>query len=200
MPVPTIQQCYSFMDEYAMLDNIRAHSLMVTRVAQVLVQGLTDSSKDNSPLPSTDLVLAGALLHDIAKTPCLENHCDHAKQGRDICLELGYPEVAEIVREHVILTEFSSKRYGTGYYLAKELVYYADKRVRHEEIVSLEERLEYILERYGNNDPIRHTLIRENFTKCQQLETYLFLSAEMKTDALQAAVDCYDFSALRSRK
>jgi len=95
------------MDEYAMLENIRAHSLMVARVAQVLHQRLADSSKTNSTVPSGDLVLAGALLHDIAKTPCLENRCDHARQGRDICLELGYPEVAEVVREHVILTEFS---------------------------------------------------------------------------------------------
>ena len=184
------------MDEHAMLDNIRAHSLMVTRVAQVLLQGLAESRKENSPLPSTELVLAGALLHDIAKTPCLENHCDHARQGRDICLELGYPEVAEIVREHVILTEFSSKRYGNGHFLAKELVYYADKRVRHEEVVSLEERLEYILERYGNNDPRRHTLIKENFSKCQQLETFLFLSAGMETDALQKAVNCHNFPTL----
>ena len=145
MPVPTIQQCYSLMDEYAMLDNIRAHSLMVARVAQVLHQRLADSPKTNSHLPSEDLVLAGALLHDIAKTPCLENRCDHARQGRDICLELGYPEVAEVVREHVILTEFSITRYDNGHFLAKELVYYADKRVRHDEIVSIEERLEYIL-------------------------------------------------------
>jgi len=179
-----------------MLDNIRAHSLMVTRVAQVLLQGLADSRKENSPLPSTELVLAGALLHDIAKTPCLENHCDHAKQGRDICLERGYSEVAEIVREHVILTEFSSKRYAKGYFLAKELVFYADKRVRHEEIVSLEERLEYILEHYGNNDPRRYTLIKENFSKCQQLETFLFFSAGMETDALQKVVNCRDFSVL----
>lgn len=183
------------MDEYAMLDNIRAHSLMVTRVAHVLLQGLTDARNKNSnaPLPATDLVLAGALLHDIAKTQCLQSRCDHAKQGRDICLELGYPEVAEIVREHVILTEFSSKRYGDGYFLAKELVYYADKRVRHEEIVSLEDRLEYILDRYGNNDLKRHTLIRENFTKCQQLETFIFLSTGMEKDALQEAVDLHDF-------
>jgi uncharacterized protein len=186
------------MDEYAMLDNIRAHSLMVTRVAQVLLEALANSTGTNITLPSGDLVVAGALLHDIAKTQCLENSCDHARQGRDICLELGYPEVAEIVREHVILTEFSPRRYSEGYFLAKELVYYADKRVRHDTIVSLEERLDYILERYGNNDPKRHNLIRKNFGKCQQLETFLFASAEMETDALQEIVTDNDFVALSS--
>jgi len=186
--IPTIQQCYSLMNEYAMLDNIRAHSIMVARVAQVLLQGLIDSPKEKSIVPSDKLVLAGALLHDIAKTPCLKNRCDHAKRGRDICLELGYPAVAEVVREHVVLTEFSIARYDKGYFLAKELVYYADKRVRHDEIVSIEERLEYILERYGNNDAKRHSLIRENFEQCRQLEMFIFSAIETTADSLQTAV------------
>ena len=176
------------MSEYAMLDNIRAHSIMVARVAQVLLQGLAESQKTNSNIPSDKLVLAGALLHDIAKTQCLKNRCDHAKHGRDICLELGYPTVAEVVLEHVILTEFSITRYGKGHFLAKELVYYADKRVRHDEIVSIEERLEYILEHYGNNDVNRYSIIRDNFEKCRQLETFLFSAIDSTADGLQKAV------------
>jgi uncharacterized protein len=197
MSIPSIQQCYSLMDEYEMLANIRAHSLMVTRVAALLLQELADSQKTQAPLPNTDLVLAGALLHDIAKTPCLDNRCNHALQGRDICLELGFPEVAEVVLEHVILTEFSPRRYESGQFLAKELVYYADKRVRHEEIVSLEERLDYILERYGNNDPERHTLIRENFHLCQQMQTFLFSSLTLQPEDLVSAVAHYHPPALR---
>lgn len=183
------------MDEYAMLDNIRAHSLVVTRVAQALLTALAESTKTTAALPAENLVVAGALLHDIAKTPCLENSCDHARQGRDICLELGYPEVAEVVREHVILANFSPKRYHRSHFLAKELVYYADKRVRHDEIVSLEERLDYILDIYGNNDPNRHSLIKENFDKCKQLETFLFFAAEMEADSLPIIVSDIEFSA-----
>lgn len=170
-----------------MLDNIRAHSTMVARVAHVLLQGLADSSNPPHPL-SKKLVLAGALLHDIAKTPCLKNHCDHAKHGRDICLELGYPEVAEVVREHVILMDFSLIRYDKGNFLAKEIVYYADKRVRHDEIVSLEERLEYILENYGNNDPKRHSLIKKNFDQCLLLENFLFSALKITTSDIKKAV------------
>lgn len=184
------------MDEYAMLDNIRAHSLMVVRVAAVLYERLADSHITQATIPSRDLVVAGALLHDIAKTPCLENRCEHAKQGRDICLELGYPEVAEVVLEHVMLSEFSVTRYQEGSFLAKELVYYADKRVRHDEIVSLNERLDYILENYGNNDPHRHKFIKENFLKCQELESSLFLFIGMEADTIQEAVASHDFPAL----
>jgi len=174
-----------------MLDNIRAHSIMVARVAHVLLQGLTSSSS-SSP-PSEELVVAGALLHDIAKTPCLKNRCDHARHGSDICLELGYPEVAEVVREHVILMNFSLTRYDKGNFLAKEIVYYADKRVRHDEIVTLDERLEYILENYGNNDPKRYSLIKENFDKCLQLEKFLFSAMELTTNDIQKAVTISPF-------
>ncbi len=175
------------MDEYDMLDNIRAHSIMVARVSQVLLLELAAS---NPPprVPSKKLVLAGALLHDIAKTPCLKEGCDHARKGRDLCLKHGYDEVAEVVREHVILTEYSPDRYTRGHFLAKEIVYYADKRVRHDEIVSLEQRLDYILEHYGNNDPARHALIRENFTKCQRLERFLFSAIALTPDAIAATV------------
>lgn len=173
-----------------MLDNIRAHSVMVARVAQVLLQELPNEQNEISPpLPATDLVITGALLHDIAKTPCLKSNCDHAKQGQKICLELGYPEVAEIVREHVIITQFSSKRYAAGHFFAKELVYYADKRVLHEAIVPLAERLEYILERYGNNNPERHALIKANFLKCQKLESYIFFATSITANDIRNAVD-----------
>jgi uncharacterized protein len=176
------------MGEYAMLDNIRAHSIMVARVAQVLLQRLADSPITNSSIPSDKLVLAGALLHDIAKTPCLESRCDHARHGRDICLKLGYPAVAEVVREHVILMEFSVARYEKGHFFAKELVYYADKRVRHDEIVSINERLDYILENYGKNDSKRCALIQDHFEKCRQLENFLFSAIEITADSLQKAV------------
>ncbi len=188
MSIPSSHTCYSLMDEYDMLDNIRAHSIMVARVSQVLLLELTISS--SSPrVPSKELVLAGALLHDIAKTPCLKERCDHAKKGRDICQQHGYAEVAEVVREHVMLTEFSPDRYTKGHFLAKEIVYYADKRVLHDEIVSLEQRLDYIIEYYGNNDPARHALIRENFTKCQELESFLFSTITSTPDIITEAAN-----------
>ncbi len=165
---------------------------MVARVAQVLLEALRNSTKNAAYLPPGKLVTAGALLHDIAKTQCLDSSCDHARLGRDICLELGYPEVAEVVREHVILTDFSPERYSKGSFLAKELVYYADKRVRHDEVVILAERLDYILEQYGNNDPIRHRFIKENFAQCKQLEHFLFSSAQMDINSLQEVVASSD--------
>lgn len=173
-----------------MLANIKAHSLVVAQVARTVVDGLARGKKNGSRLPDLDLVLSGALLHDIAKTQCLNNECDHARVGREICEGLGFPAIAEIVREHVILKDFPRKRLASGTFLAKEIVYYADKRVRHDEIVTLDQRLAYIIGRYGNNDPIRHDLIRENFRHCEELEEFLFAWLDFPPEDLADQVSC----------
>ena len=169
--IPSIDRCLSLMTEFAMLDNIRDHSIMVAQVAETLLAGMETLGDARPP---RDLVISGALLHDIAKTQCITDSCDHSKVGKDICIDLGYPEIGEIVREHVILASFTVGRYEKGIFLAKEIVYYADKRVLHDRVVSLDARLDYIIERYGNNDIARHALIRKNFRRCQELEALIF--------------------------
>ncbi|MGW8193997.1 MAG: HD domain-containing protein [Desulforhopalus sp.] len=172
--IPTINQCLEYIEQFEMLDNIRDHSFVVARVAETLVDGLQRTGKSTGPLPARDEVIAGALLHDIAKTICLKTDCLHAEAGRDICIQLGYPEVGEIVAEHVVLKNFADNLYRQGIFGAKEVVFYADKRVRHDQVVSLDGRLEYILERYGRGDPDREDRIRLNFHKTLELEKFLF--------------------------
>jgi len=174
MNIPNIAQCVAYMEEFAMYANIRDHSFMVAKAASALLEGLKRADRVESPLPPDDLVIAGALLHDIAKTLCLKENCRHAEVGQEICRDLGYPEVGEIVGEHVVLSDFSIDRYHRGIFTAGELVYYADKRVRHDVIVPLDSRLAYILERYGENDPVREKMIVTNFRRCQELERHLF--------------------------
>ncbi len=155
-----------------MLSNIRQHSFVVARVSEIILKKLHLHGKAQN-LPSKDLVTAGALLHDIAKTDCIKTGGDHAKIGSQICQSRGYTKVAEIVREHVWLVDFSLQRYEKGLFLATELIYYADKRVLHDKIVNLSTRLDYILKRYGNNNPARLSLIKKNFLQCQELERWL---------------------------
>lgn len=171
---PSVNECFQLFDRYGMLDNIRAHSQVVAMVAEELVDGLAQHHTDATVLPDKQQVIAGALLHDIAKTLCLETGCRHAETGQQMLEALGWPELGEIVAEHVVLKEFRTMHYKQGYFHAKEIVYYADKRVRHDQIVTLDERLEYIIDRYGNKDPLRIKYIRLNFQKTQELESYLF--------------------------
>lgn len=164
--VPSIQTCFKLMDQYEMPDHIKAHSLAVARVALLLVRSLNETGLHLS----RDMTVTGALLHDIGKNESLETGQDHAELGRQICLRHGFDEISDLVGEHVRLKNHNSVC-GCR---EKEVVYYADKRVNHDQIVSLEGRLKYIVERYGGNRDWIHRRIRENFEFCRRVEQKLF--------------------------
>ena len=169
------------MDDYQMLPNIREHSIVVAKVAELLVQGF---QRNGSSL-DRELTLAGALLHDIAKTQCLgDNDGNHAKVGWEICLKHGYSRVGEIVASHVVL-----RGNGNGPVTEKEIVYYADKRVNHNQIVTLEERLDYINRTYAANDERRQQLIQKNFLKCQNLEEHIFQELSFNPDDISKLLE-----------
>lgn len=160
------------MDDFGMWENIRRHSFMVARVADILLRELNRTQLP--ALPVRDHVITGALLHDIAKTKCLQEDCRHAEVGAEICHELGYPHIAEIVLNHVILQNFEKQKYQNGEFGAIELVFYADKRVRHDEVVNLDSRLEYILDKYALSNPEYEKRILINFNLCRELESHIF--------------------------
>lgn len=176
--IPSPSQCFGLMREYGMLDNIKAHSLQVARVAVVLGRALGQSGLQLRE----ELLLAGALLHDIAKTKCLHGVCSHAEVGEEICLHHGFSEVAFIVAEHVILSDYHRPL------SAIEIVYYADKRVRHDEIVSLADRQIYIEGRYSQGQPDIIEAIRLNFSKCYDMEKRIFASLDILPDAVAGEV------------
>jgi putative nucleotidyltransferase with HDIG domain len=154
------------MEVYKMPENIRAHSMVVEKVAAVLARGLREVGVDIS----LDRVAAGALMHDIGKPLCLRSGGDHARKGEEICLRHHLDEIADIVAEHVRL-----KRYDSDSAIGeKEIIYYSDKRVNHDKVVSLEDRLDYILKRYGKNQEHLGRRIKDNFRICRILEKEIF--------------------------
>ena len=164
--IPGANDCLDLMEQYQMLPNIKDHSFVVAKVAEIITNGLIAAGHD----VSLDRVIAGALLHDIGKTACLDNDEDHAAKGLEICLAHNLETIADIVAEHVILKNYAPE----NGFAEKEIVYYADKRVNHDQVVSLEERLAYILERYGMNNKIRCRAIKRNYAHCQDLEKRMF--------------------------
>ncbi len=183
MNLPTVAECFHYFDEFGMLENIRAHSIMVARVAEALYDGLSQQVEAEY-LPIKGEVIAGALLHDIAKTLCFGTKRRHGEEGAKICRELGYPEVAVSVSEHVLLTSFNEEEYRKGKFAAKEFVFYADKRVNHDQIVPLAEREEYIAARYGRGSQERLMRIHTNFDITRRLEACFFLHLPFSPEEL----------------
>jgi uncharacterized protein len=148
--IPSIDECYKIMEERMMLPNIKKHSLQVMKVAAAITDHLRIGVSINK-----GLVLAASLLHDITKTRSLNTREHHDKTGGDLLREMGYDNIADIVEEHVEL-----KRYDVNEDLnEKEIVFYSDKRVTHDRIVTVEERVSDLLIRYGKTEEIRQHII-----------------------------------------
>ena len=140
--IPDRKTCLQMMDNYDMLPNIKDHSILVADLAIIIGRQL---NKNGSEL-DLDLIEAAALLHDITKTKSIKTGENHCKSGGKLLRNLGYQRISEIVEQHVLPDKIE------GNVSEEEVVCYADKRILHDKIVSLDERFEYLLERYGKNE------------------------------------------------
>lgn len=178
--IPSVETCFQMMDRYGMLEHIKEHSIMVAGVAALIADGLLKAGS-NICLRTT---VAGALMHDIGKTLCLGNGKDHAAEGGRICRRHAFDEIEPLVAEHVILRSFDPE----GACTEREIVYYADKRVNHNRVVSLRERLGYLLETYGGGLEWRRRAIRNNFRQCVEVEHKLFRRLPFGPESVQERV------------
>jgi putative nucleotidyltransferase with HDIG domain len=173
--VPNKSECYQLIRSMAMLDNIVTHSEQVHRVAATLADCLIETGVELNG----ELIQAAALLHDITKTISLTTAENHAHSGEVLLERMGYPEVGAIIGQHVHLNHFSTQTPPNE----AEIVNYADKRVLHDRIVSLDRRMDYILDRYAKGDRLRKTylaLVNES----QALEEKLFNHLPFAPDQL----------------
>jgi uncharacterized protein len=188
MNIPSIRQCYQFIDEMGMLEHIVAHSEQVCRVALCLAGHL--SAFDIAL--NSDLIRASAMLHDITKTRSFKTKENHAETGGHYLAERGYPEVGHIVAQHVKLDHYFASPAPSE----AEIVNYADKRVLHDEIALLAVRMGYILEKYGENSHYKDQIMRL-WEKSIELETRLFAYLPFSPDQLEGMVEM-DANRLRS--
>ncbi|MGA2782959.1 MAG: HD domain-containing protein [Smithella sp.] len=161
------------MAKYCMLPNIIAHSRQVMRVSLVITDNLKNGVSINR-----NLVIAAALLHDITKTRSLETREPHDQSGGELLRELGFTRVGEIVEQHVILLDFNPQEKLKE----REIINYADKRVMHDRIVSLSERMEDLIQRYGTTEKIKN-LIRQRESNTYAIEKKIAGSLSVDLDS-----------------
>lgn len=183
MQIPTGEQCYRLMCDMKMMDHIVCHSLQVCRVATLL----TDHLNAQQNRLNYHLIRAAALLHDITKTRSFETGENHALTGGQFLAKTGYPEVGELVRQHVRLDVYP-KPVVLG---EAEIISYADKRVLHDKVVSLDKRMDYILEKYGKlaEDQKR---IRWLWKKTRNLEEKIFSDSSLAQEDINQILDRKD--------
>ncbi len=88
---PTGQQCIDLLWEVGCKKRVVVHCATVRAVAEAIAEGI--------PAADRDLVIAGALLHDIGRSQI--HSIMHAYVGAQIAAEHGLPpELVDIIRKH----------------------------------------------------------------------------------------------------
>jgi len=202
MNLPTKEEIEKLWDEYHVPGNVRAHSRQTAKVAVFLAKKLNEKGID----VNTELVEMAALLHDLTRTANFENfdmqkgatkedaefwkklkqkygNMHHADSAANLLKE-KYPEVAEVIRTHTI----ENQRKGLlGKSWEIKLLNYADTRVLHDKIVSIEDRFKDTRQRHGwffeklhNETGIRYRdIIEENM---RRLEKNIFEHIDIKPE------------------
>lgn len=160
MAVPTRSECLKLMRKTQMPPHIQKHSLLVADIALYLTRLLNQ----NSVKLNLAIVEAGALLHDIAKAQSISTGVRHESMGAQLLHEWGYLQLAAIVHDHVNLDLVRLN----GPITESLVVNYADKRVKHDEIVSLQNRFYDLIERYAKTSEHEKRLL-------QKLQLYIIL-------------------------
>ncbi|MBW3021980.1 HD domain-containing protein [Candidatus Woesearchaeota archaeon] len=133
MNIPTEQECMNLLEEHN--PRMIEHSVFVKELSLKIADIITQRGIN----VNRELLIAGALLHDIKKSHVGDQH---NKLGERFLLELGYPEVARICKNHFFETSPETTE--------EKIVFYVDKITNpFRTLVTVEERLEYIFNKYG---------------------------------------------------
>lgn len=159
---PTDAECFTFWDRFDMLPHIREHSLGVARVATRLALLGREKGLD----VDVQTVRASALLHDVAKTYTIRHGGNHSQLGGAWMQQAtGNPLLAMGIVHHVHWPWHVDVR---AYFLPLAIIY-GDKRVRHDAVVTLDERFEDLYSRYGVTQYVRDRLA-ESKLQSDQIE------------------------------
>ncbi len=140
--IPSVAECFCLWEQFFMPEHIKDHSCQVARVATELAFMNYQDEKS----PHFRAIQSCGLLHDLGKMYCIQNGGDHAAVGAAWVQAITKnPYLSQGVMHHV---------YWPGIidldrHFLPLVIIYADKRVRHDTIVSLQERTDDLIERYG---------------------------------------------------
>jgi uncharacterized protein len=197
MTPEAIEQLY---DEFHTPVHIRAHCFEVARIGKLLAEKLNKKGQNID----ADLVWIAGMLHDLVRVVDFTNldpnlgtdedqwiwkklretykETHHGIAAGEILVKIGEAKLADIIKRHAFGSIGTPE--GPQDWESK-LLYYADKRVAHDQCVSLQSRLDEA--RIRHNGPIEKTDKQAQIEeKIHQLESEIFKTLDFKpSDLLQ---------------
>ncbi|MGO9021682.1 MAG: HDIG domain-containing metalloprotein [Syntrophobacteraceae bacterium] len=184
MIFPSRSECMELLGQFDMPQNIRRHSLIVAEVALLLAARLNQ----NGSKLDLRLIEAAALLHDVGKMPSIKTRENHAVLGARMLEGIVAPAIASIVKEHISLASSQV----AGPVTESLIVNYSDKRVKHDQVVLIEERYRDLIERYAKGPP-QVQFLRDKLDLYVALERTIFSHltiAPQGSEIMGITIDC----------
>ena len=154
--IPTDNEIQSFYEKYAVPSHVIKHMKAVADFQDEILDMLEEKGYEYDRL----LLRAAALLHDIAR---LEKN--HAAAGARYLAEAGYPEISEIVALHHSVEMQKNEIPGPA-----EILFYADKRVAEDQVISIEDRFARSLAKCKTPEALKkHAQLKEKSLKIEKL-------------------------------
>ncbi len=146
---PDEEKCYRILSRMETPPQVVKHCIAVADTAVAIAEELNKKG-GNFSVP---LVKAASMLHDVLRV-----RKNHWEEGARLVMDYGYPEVAEIVMDHMNYVHSLPVESITE----KDIVCLSDKLRQEEELVTLEERLSPALDRFKDDSEavkaIRHKI------------------------------------------
>lgn len=178
---PNEEQCRRILDREGTPNHIVKHCMAVTQTALLIAEELNKKGL----FLSLPLIRASGMIHDVLRVKP-----EHAKLGADLAMDYGYPEVADIIRDHM------DYQHPLPVYdvTEKDIICLADKFRQEDKLVTLEQRLMPVLIRF-RNDPEAVQSIESKIGSTYAVLNYINLKLEMSVYQLLLQ---HDEKALRA--
>jgi len=141
---PSLSQCLIWWDEWDLPENVRQHAQTVAWGAYVMAVMMRNKGIDVDPI----LTHRGGLLHDIDKIKTIRMDGQHGELGANFLMGKGYFLLAAIVREHIMHSILKPGADDRPWEI--KLVYFMDKLVEGDQIVTFDVRQKALKKRYPN--------------------------------------------------
>lgn len=159
----TIEEINQLYRKWQTPPHVKAHCKAVAETGVRLAKEL---NKKGYTL-DLDLIRGSGMVHDVARI-----YEEHARLGYEILMDMGYPDEAEIVKVHMFYPTFNPVEELNEC----DIICLADRVVKEDKYVGLDERIEYIISKGPVTEEIKARIYKSKaITKSyiEEIETIM---------------------------
>ena len=176
-PYPTYEDCQYLWEYYQTPPHVIRHCQAVSRTAVLIAERLNEHGYRFN----LELLAVSGWLHDMMR---LEE--DHGACAARELRKLGYDDVADVVRVHMRY-HLDPEREALD---ETDLLCFADRLVKEDHFVGLDDRMEYIIEKSRQyNDPEAEPRIRRSFQMTKELQKKIEATIGVRLEDIDHMLD-----------